>query len=151
MELMIYHTDLQARLTEVGGENECLLVKLNQKDQEIHNLQEVRQWECSANIVLHICQNNYCITRILFVVQLTDKMHRERDRVSDIIRQEFADRLVATDEENKRVKNEMSEMKARHRIELDRCKDQMEDVRKQKDDEMEEVHKRWWLIRLCLS
>lgn len=75
-------------------------------------------------------------------VQLTDKMHRERDRVSDIIRQEFADRLVATDEENKRVKNEMSEMKARHRIELDRCKDQMEDVRKQKDDEMEEVHKR---------
>lgn len=69
-------------------------------------------------------------------------MHRERDRVSDIIRQEFADRLVATDEENKRVKNEMSEMKARHRIELDRCKEQMEDVRKQKDEEMEEVHKR---------
>lgn len=76
------------------------------------------------------------------VLQLTDKMHRERDRVSDIIRQEFADRLVATDEENKRVKNEMSEMKARHRIELDRCKEQMEDVRKQKDEEMEEVHKR---------
>lgn len=70
-------------------------------------------------------------------------MHRERDRVSDIIRQEFADRLVTTDEENKRVKNEMSEMKARHRIELDRCKEQMEDVRKQKDEEMEEVHKRW--------
>lgn len=107
------YNEMKARLTEVSGENECLLVKLNQKDQEIDNLQE-----------------------------LTDKMHRERDRVSDIIRQEFADRLVTTDEENKRVKNEMSEMKARHRIELDRCKEQMEDVRKQKDEEMEEVHKR---------
>ena len=63
---------------------------------------------------------------VISVLQLTDKMHRERDRVSDIIRQEFADRLVATDEENKRVKNEMSEMKARHRIELDRCKVQMD-------------------------
>ncbi|XP_061197331.1 centrosomal protein of 131 kDa-like [Saccostrea echinata] len=107
------YNEMKARLTEVSGENECLVVKLNQKDQEIENLQE-----------------------------LTDKMHRERDRVSDIIRQEFADRLVATDEENKRVKNEMSEMKARHRIELDRCKEQIEDVRKQKDEEMEEVHKR---------
>ena len=41
--------------------------------------------------------------------------------MSDVIRQEFADRLVATDEENKRVKNEMSELKARHKIELERA------------------------------
>ena len=39
--------------------------------------------------------------------------------MSDVIRQEFADRLVATDEENRRVKNEMSELKARHKIELE--------------------------------
>jgi 5-azacytidine-induced protein 1 len=69
-------------------------------------------------------------------------MHQERDRVSDIIRQEFADRLVTTDEENKRLKNDMSEMKARHRIELDRQKDHIEEIRKQKDEEMEEVHRR---------
>lgn len=69
-------------------------------------------------------------------------MHQERDRVSDIIRQEFADRLVTTDEENKRLKNGMSEMKARHRIELDRQKEHIEEIRKQKDEEMEEVHKR---------
>lgn len=128
----------------MSGENECLLVKLNQKDQEIDNLQEVsgrhalRAVECTF-IHKRIESTVYLVISVL---QLTDKMHRERDRVSDIIRQEFADRLVATDEENKRVKNEMSEMKARHRIELDRCKEQMEDVRKQKDEEMEEVHKR---------
>jgi hypothetical protein len=36
----------------------------------------------------------------------------------------------------------MSEMKARHRIELDRQKDHIEEIRKQKDEEMEEVHRR---------
>jgi len=82
-------------------------------------------------------------------------MHKERDRVSDIIRQEFADRLVFTEEENKRVKNEMSELRARQRVELEKAKSEIEDVKKMKDDEMEEVHKRWgWgcreYSRLCL-
>ena len=63
--------------------------------------------------------------------------------MSDIIRQEFADRLVFTDEENKRIKNEISELKARQRIELDKAKEQIEDIKRQKDDEMEEVHKRY--------
>lgn len=107
------YNEMKAKLTEVDGENECIKVQLKQKDQEIASLKK-----------------------------LTDKMHQERDRVSDIIRQEFADRLVATEEENKRLKNEMSEMKARHRIELDRQKDHIEEIRKQKDEEMEEVHKR---------
>lgn len=62
--------------------------------------------------------------------------------MSDVIRQEFADRLVATEEESKRVKTEMSEMKARHRIELDRAKAEVDAVQKAKDEEMEEVHKR---------
>ncbi|KAL3877372.1 hypothetical protein ACJMK2_035090 [Sinanodonta woodiana] len=107
------YNEMKAQLTEVEGENECLKVFTKQKDQEIEKLQE-----------------------------LTDKMHRERDRVSDIIRQEFADRLVATDEENKRIKNEISELKARHRIELNRAKEEMEEVKRNKDNEMEEVHKR---------
>ena len=107
------YNEMKAKLTEVDGENECFKVQLKQKDQEISSLKK-----------------------------LTDKMHQERDRVSDIIRQEFADRLVTTDEENKRLKNDMSEMKARHRIELDRQKDHIEEIRKQKDEEMEEVHRR---------
>ena len=57
--------------------------------------------------------------------------------MSDVIRQEFADRLVATDEENKRVKNEMSELKARHKIEVERTKAEVELVQKAKEEEME--------------
>ena len=71
-----------------------------------------------------------------------EKLNEERDRVADVVRQEFADRIVTTDEENKRVKNEMSELKARHRIELERAKLEVEAAKKAKDDEMEEVHKR---------
>ena len=44
-------------------------------------------------------------------------------------------RLVTTDEDNKRLKTEVSEMKARHRLEIER-------VTREKEQEMEEVHKR---------
>ncbi|KAL5019029.1 hypothetical protein ScPMuIL_004751 [Solemya velum] len=107
------YTEMKGRVAEVEGENECFKVQLRQKDHEIETLQK-----------------------------LTDKMHEERNRVSDIIRQEFADRLVTTEEENKRIKTEMSELRARHRIELDRSKEQIEDIKKQKEEELEEVHKR---------
>ncbi|XP_060605968.1 centrosomal protein of 131 kDa-like [Ruditapes philippinarum] len=112
-QAMDRYNEMKARLTEVDGENECFKVQMKQKDQEIKELQK-----------------------------LTDKMHKERDRVSDIIRQEFADRLVFTDEENKRIKTEISELKARQRIELDKAKDEIENIKHQKDEEMEEVHKR---------
>jgi 5-azacytidine-induced protein 1 len=73
---------------------------------------------------------------------MTEKLNKERDHVADIIRQEFADRLVATEEENKRLKTEMSELKARYRLEVERSKAEIEIVIKAKEEEMEEVHKR---------
>ena len=45
-------------------------------------------------------------------------------------------RLVTTDEDNKRLKTELSEMKARHRLEIER-------ITREKEQEMEEVHKRF--------
>ena len=68
-------------------------------------------------------------------VQVCDRLTKERNNVQEVIRQEFADRLVATEEENKRLKNEMSEMRARHKLELQR-------IQESKEEEMEEVHKR---------
>lgn len=47
----------------------------------------------------------------------------------------FTFRLVMTDEENKQLKIEMSELRARHKVELER-------VRQSKEKEMEEVHGR---------
>ena len=48
--------------------------------------------------------------------------------------------LVATDEENKRLKIEMSEIKARHKFEL-------QQVQKKMEQEMDEVHQR--CVRTC--
>ena len=75
-------------------------------------------------------------------IQLLEKRNEERDHIADIIRQEFADRIVATDEENKRIKVEIAELKARHRVELERAKAEVDVVAKAKDDEMDQVHKR---------
>ena len=44
-------------------------------------------------------------------------------------------RLVYTEEENKSLKTELSELKARHKVELQR-------VQKDKEKEMEQVHDR---------
>ena len=47
----------------------------------------------------------------------------------------FSFRLVTTDEDNKRLKIEMSELRAKHRLEVER-------INNAKEEEMEEVHKR---------
>jgi len=76
------------------------------------------------------------------LLQLSEKLHRERDHVSDVVRQEFADKLVATEEESKRVKQEMAELKSRHKIEIERMKQEVEVVNKSKQEEMDAVHAR---------
>ena len=55
--------------------------------------------------------NVYQYVWVLLVYQLLDKLNEERSHVSDVIRQEFADRIVATEEENRRIKTEMSELR----------------------------------------
>ncbi|XP_073245130.1 centrosomal protein of 131 kDa-like isoform X1 [Porites lutea] len=100
------YNSMKARLSEVDGENARLKSLLKQKDGEMEDIDKV-----------------------------TKRLQEERGKVADIIRQEFADRLVTTDEDNKRLKTELSEMKARHRLEIER-------VTREKEQEMEEVHKR---------
>ncbi|KAI1232505.1 hypothetical protein IHE44_0006970 [Lamprotornis superbus] len=55
--------------------------------------------------------------------------------LTEVIWQEFADRLVGTEEENARLKAEMAELRARQHLELDR-------LVQEKDRELEEVHRR---------
>ena len=52
-------------------------------------------------------------------------------------------RLVYTEEENKSLKTELSELRARHKIELER-------VQKEKEKEMEQVHDRS-VYNVCLK
>ena len=69
-------------------------------------------------------------------------MQQERERLSDIIRQEFADRLVLTDEENRRVKNEIAELRARQQLELEKKKEELEAIQKQQEKELETIQER---------
>ncbi|XP_005805465.1 centrosomal protein of 131 kDa isoform X2 [Xiphophorus maculatus] len=69
------------------------------------------------------------------VTQTRDKLAEERRSLAEVIRQEFADRLVMTEEENRRLKVEVSEVRARLRLELER-------ITREKEEELAEVHQR---------
>ncbi|XP_022069428.2 centrosomal protein of 131 kDa isoform X1 [Acanthochromis polyacanthus] len=69
------------------------------------------------------------------VTQTKDKLADERRSLAEVIRQEFADRLVVTEEENRRMKVEVSEVRARLRLEVER-------VTREKEEELAEVHQR---------
>ncbi|XP_066470557.1 centrosomal protein of 131 kDa isoform X7 [Tiliqua scincoides] len=98
--------ELKGRLAEAEGETLRVQGLLRQKEQETEDIRKVR-----------------------------DQLTQERSSLSEVIRQEFADRLVATEEENRQLKVEMAELRARQRLELDR-------VTRDKEEELEEVHKR---------
>ncbi|XP_065591404.1 centrosomal protein of 131 kDa isoform X5 [Cyrtonyx montezumae] len=98
--------ELKGRLVELEGESVRLQGLLKHKEQEVEEIQKVR-----------------------------DQLAQERSSLAEVIRQEFADRLVGTEEENKQLKAEMAELRARQRLELDR-------VVREKDRELEEVHRR---------
>ncbi|XP_031454757.1 centrosomal protein of 131 kDa isoform X2 [Phasianus colchicus] len=98
--------ELKGRLVELEGESIRLQGLLKHKEQEVEEIRKVR-----------------------------DQLSQERSSLAEVIRQEFADRLVGTEEENKRLKAEMAELRARQRLELDR-------VVREKDRELEEVHRR---------
>ncbi|NXI89394.1 CP131 protein, partial [Psophia crepitans] len=98
--------ELKGRLAELEGESIRLQGLLKHKEQEVEEIQKVR-----------------------------DQLAQERSSLAEVIRQEFADRLAGTEEENKRLKAEMAEMRTRQRLELDR-------VVREKDKDLEEVHRR---------
>ncbi|NXN06696.1 CP131 protein, partial [Indicator maculatus] len=98
--------ELKGRLAELEGESVRLQGLLKHKEQEVEEIQKVR-----------------------------DQLAQERSSLAEVIRQEFTDKLLGTEEENKRLKVEMAEMRARQRMELDR-------IVQEKDQELEEVHRR---------
>ncbi|RXN02164.1 Centrosomal protein of 131 kDa [Acipenser ruthenus] len=100
------HSELKGRLSQAEGEAVRLQGLLRQKEQEVQDM-----------------------------TQIQDRLTEERRSLAEVIRQEFADRLVTTEEENRRMKTEMSETRARQRLELER-------VTREKEEELAEVHKR---------
>ncbi|XP_062480319.1 centrosomal protein of 131 kDa isoform X2 [Pezoporus occidentalis] len=98
--------ELKGRLAELEGDSIRLQGLLKHKEQEVEEIRKLR-----------------------------DELAQERGSLAEVIRQEFSDRLVGLEEENKRLKAEMAEMRTRQRLELDR-------LEQEKDKELEEVHRR---------
>ncbi|XP_074116489.1 centrosomal protein of 131 kDa isoform X4 [Sminthopsis crassicaudata] len=98
--------ELKGRLGEAEGENSRLQGLVKQKEKEVED-----------------------------VIMVKDKLMEERSSLSEVIRQEFSDRLMATEEENRRLKIEISELRTRQQLELEK-------INRDKEDELEEVHKR---------
>nr|XP_040033154.1 centrosomal protein of 131 kDa isoform X5 [Gasterosteus aculeatus aculeatus] len=69
------------------------------------------------------------------VTRTRDQLVDERRRLAEVVRQEFAERLVTTEEENRRMAAEVAEVRARLRLEVER-------VTREKEEELAEVHQR---------
>ncbi|NXQ07349.1 CP131 protein, partial [Vidua macroura] len=108
--------ELKGRLAELEGDSIRLQGLLKHKEQE---LEEIRK-------------PGPCLAHALGVWDRLSQGHRG---LTEVIWQEFADRLVGMEEENARLKAEMAELRARQHLELDR-------LVREKDQELEEVHRR---------
>ena len=113
-ETMERYNNIKAKYNELEGDNERMKVVVRQREKDLEGIKK-----------------------------LTDVLQEERNRLADVIRQEFSDRIVFTEEENKRIKLEMAENKSRHQYELDKKKDEFEKVQKEKTDELNTVHEKY--------
>lgn len=66
---------------------------------------------------------------------VNEQLAGERSGLAQVLRQEFADRLAASEEENRQVRAELAELRAQQRLEL-------EQLRREKQAELEDVHTR---------
>ncbi|XP_066521739.1 centrosomal protein of 131 kDa [Hoplias malabaricus] len=98
--------EMKKKLTEMEGELLRLRTHLTQREQEITDITQIR-----------------------------DKLTEERRSLAEVIREEFAERLVVTEEENRRMKVEVAEVRARLRLEVER-------LTREKEEELAEVHQR---------
>lgn len=69
------------------------------------------------------------------LAQVNEQLAGERGSLAQVLRQEFADRLSASEEENLQIRAELAELRARQRLEL-------EQLTREKQAELEEMHGR---------
>lgn len=120
--------ELRKQQMETEGELIRLRAALRQKEQEVEEVTQVRaslalEGEATSEVLKDGCP------------QTRDKLADERRSLAEVVRQEFADRLVTTEEENRRLKVEVSEVRARLRLEVER-------ITREKEEELAEVHQR---------
>uniref|UniRef100_A0A7N5JQX5 Centrosomal protein 131 n=1 Tax=Ailuropoda melanoleuca TaxID=9646 RepID=A0A7N5JQX5_AILME len=62
------------------------------------------------------------LAHLTAVSRVNEQLVSERSGLAEVLRQEFADRLAASDEETRQVRAELAELRARQRLELERVK-----------------------------
>ncbi|NXL73564.1 CP131 protein, partial [Leptocoma aspasia] len=110
--------ELKGRLAELEGDSIRLQGLLKHKEQEVEEIRKVSEEQSQGP----------CL-------DVQDQLSQGHRGLTEVIWQEFADRLVGMEEENARLKAEMAELRARQHLELDR-------LLREKDQELEEVHRR---------
>ncbi|KAF7654678.1 hypothetical protein LDENG_00066600 [Lucifuga dentata] len=126
------------RVKRVRDKYEAELKELEQSEQAaVEKQQELRkrQLQTEEELIRVQALLRQKEQEVESVTQMRDKLAEERRSLAEVLRQEFADRLVATEEENRRMKVEVSEVRARLRLELER-------VTREKEEELAEVHQR---------
>lgn len=113
--------ELKGRLAELEGDSVRLQGLLKHKEQELEEIRKVSE-EQSQGLP------GPCLG-------VWDRLSQGHRGLTEVMWQEFADRLVGMEEENARLKAEMAELRARQHLELDR-------LVREKDQELEEVHRR---------
>lgn len=130
------HQELRRRQIEMEAELIRLQAMLRQKDEENEDVTQVGRghWPSPRLPVLlekhKIGERGCCVN-----CKARDKLLEERRSLAEVIRQEFAERLVTTEEDNRRMKVELSEVRVRLRLEVER-------ITKEKEVELAEVHQR---------
>jgi hypothetical protein len=112
-ETMERYNQLKAKYNEIEGDYETLKVVVKQKEKDFEGIKK-----------------------------LTDTLQDERNRLADVIRQDFSDRLVYTEEENKKIKLEMNELKSRQQLDIEKKQKEIDKLQKEKADELATVHEK---------
>lgn len=112
-ETMERYNSLKAKFNEMEGEYERLKTVVRAKEKDLEGIKK-----------------------------LTDTLQEERNRLADVLRQEFADRIVFAEEENKRLKLEIAEMKSKNQYELEKRRDEVERLQRDNAEELNKVHEK---------
>ncbi|XP_029943463.1 centrosomal protein of 131 kDa isoform X5 [Salarias fasciatus] len=127
-----------SRLKRLREKYEAELRELERSERtavEKHQQLRKQQMETEAELIRLQATLRLTEQQVEDVTQARDKLADERRGLAQVIRQEFADRLVTTEEENRRLKVEVSEVRARLRLEAER-------LTQEKEEELAEVHQR---------
>ncbi|XP_058261969.1 centrosomal protein of 131 kDa isoform X2 [Hemibagrus wyckioides] len=126
------------RVKRVREKYEAELRELERSEQvalEKHQEMKKKQSEMEGEILRLQSLLTQREQEITDVTQIRDKLSEERRSLAEVIREEFAERLVVMEDENKRMKVELAEVRARLRLEVER-------LSREKEEQLAEVHQR---------